>query len=110
VTRARAFLAEARDLFKSFGNDAEERRIRARLRDLPPQPGGKPSQPAPAGLSRRELDVLRLLAQGKTNREIAETLALSEKTVANHVTMIFNKIGVENRAAAAAFAVKEGVA
>lgn len=110
ATRARAFLAEARDLFKSFGNDAEERRIRARLRDLPPQPGGKPSQPAPAGLSRRELDVLRLLAQGKTNREIAETLALSEKTVANHVTMIFNKIGVENRAAAAAFAVKEGVA
>jgi DNA-binding CsgD family transcriptional regulator len=107
--RARASLAEALEIFKSYGNRPQIKHIRARLRDLPRQPGEKPDQPAPAGLSRRELDVLRLLAQGRSNREIAGALALSQKTIANHVTMIFNKIGVENRAAAAAFAAKAGV-
>lgn len=107
--RARSCLAEAIQIVAAYGNEAEEKRLRARLRDLPPQPGAKPSQPAPAGLSRRELDVLRLIAQGRSNREIAKVLALSEKTIANHVTMIFNKIGVENRAGAAAFAVREDV-
>jgi DNA-binding CsgD family transcriptional regulator/tetratricopeptide (TPR) repeat protein len=63
-----------------------------------------------AGLSDRELDVLRLVAQGRTNREIAETLVLSEKTVARHLTNIFTKIGVENRAGAAAFALRRGLA
>jgi DNA-binding CsgD family transcriptional regulator len=107
--RARSCLAEAIQIAEAYGNEAEEKRLRARLRDLPPQPGAKSSQPAPAGLSRRELEVLRLIAQGRSNREIAKALALSEKTVANHVTMIFNKIGVENRAGAAAFAVREDV-
>jgi DNA-binding NarL/FixJ family response regulator len=63
----------------------------------------------PAGLSRRQVEVLQLLAAGKSNREIAVKLALSEKTIANHVTAIFNKIGVNNRAAAAAFAVRQGL-
>jgi DNA-binding CsgD family transcriptional regulator/tetratricopeptide (TPR) repeat protein len=63
-----------------------------------------------AGLSERELEVLRLVAQGKTNREIAEALILSEKTVARHLTNIFNKISVENRAGAAAFALRHGLA
>ena len=109
VMRARVFLAEALEIFKSYGNKPQIKRFRAWLRDLPPQPGERQLHPAPAGLSRRELNVLQLLAQGRSNREIAETLALSEKTIANHVTMIFNKIGVENRAAAAAFAAKAGV-
>ncbi len=107
--RARSCLAEAIQIAGAYGNAAEEKRLRALLRDLPPQPGAKPSQPAPAGLSRRELDVLRLIAQGQSNREIARVLALSEKTIANHVTMIFNKIGVESRAGAAVFAVRERV-
>jgi DNA-binding CsgD family transcriptional regulator len=63
-----------------------------------------------AGLTDRELEVLRLLAQGRTNREIATTLVLSEKTVARHLTNIFNKIGVENRAAAVAFALRLNLA
>ena len=85
----------------------QTKRIRERLRNLPHQPGEKSAQPAPAGLSRREVQVLKLVAAGKSNREIAEQLALSEKTIANHVTTIFNKIGVDNRAAAAAFAVRQ---
>lgn len=63
-----------------------------------------------AWLSDRELGVLRLLAQGRTNREIAETLVLSEKTVARHLTNIFAKVGVGNRAGAAAFAMRHGLA
>jgi DNA-binding CsgD family transcriptional regulator/tetratricopeptide (TPR) repeat protein len=77
-----------------------------------------PQEPAPrrgrsaaiAGLSARELEVLRLVAQGRTNREIAQTLVLSEKTVARHLTHTFTKTGVENRAGAAAFALRHGLA
>lgn len=64
----------------------------------------------PAGLSLRESEVLQLVAQGKSNREIAEDLVISERTVANHVASIFNKTGVENRAAAAAFAIRHQLA
>src|SRR5262249_10087744 len=53
-----------------------------------------------AGLSDRELEVLRLVAQGLTNRDIAGRLVLSEKTVARHLTTIFAKAAVENRAGA----------
>lgn len=64
----------------------------------------------PAGLSAREVEVLRLVAAGQSNRAIAQALALSEKTIANHLTNIMGKIGVENRAAAAAFALRNGLA
>ena len=56
------------------------------------------------GLSRRELEVLRLVASGKTNREIAASLVISEHTVARHVQNIFAKLGLSSRAAATAFA------
>jgi len=58
----------------------------------------------PAGLSSREVEVLRLLATGQTNREIADALFLSERTVHVHVTHIYTKIGADNRAGATAFA------
>ncbi len=56
------------------------------------------------GLSERELEVLRLVAAGKTNREIAAALVLSQHTVARHVQNIFGKLGVSSRTAATAFA------
>jgi DNA-binding CsgD family transcriptional regulator len=56
------------------------------------------------GLSAREVEVLRLVATGKTNRAIAETLGISEKTVARHVSNIFTKLGLTSRAAATAYA------
>ncbi|HSB42892.1 MAG TPA: LuxR C-terminal-related transcriptional regulator, partial [Methylomirabilota bacterium] len=59
---------------------------------------------APGGLTAREVEVLRLVAEGKTNREIAKMLALSDHTVRRHLQNIFNKIGVSSRAAATAFA------
>ena len=56
------------------------------------------------GLSGRELEVLRLVASGKTNREIAASLVVSEHTVARHLQNIFQKLGVSSRTAATAFA------
>ncbi|HEU5328589.1 MAG TPA: LuxR C-terminal-related transcriptional regulator [Thermomicrobiales bacterium] len=64
----------------------------------------------PAGLSFREVEVLRLIAAGHTNQEIADVLYLSPKTVINHVSHILAKTGAENRAAATAFAVRHGLA
>jgi DNA-binding NarL/FixJ family response regulator len=61
-------------------------------------------QQAPGGLSPREVEVLRLVAVGKSNPEIAAQLVLSEKTVARHLSNIFTKLGVGSRTAAAAFA------
>jgi DNA-binding NarL/FixJ family response regulator len=58
----------------------------------------------PGGLTAREVDVLRLVAAGRTNPEIAELLFLSNKTVARHLSNIFTKLGVTSRTAAAAFA------
>jgi DNA-binding NarL/FixJ family response regulator len=56
------------------------------------------------GLSRRELEVLRLVAAGKSNRDIAAALVISEHTVARHVQNVFAKLRVSSRAAATAFA------
>ncbi len=72
----------------------------AELAALRPAGTGK----TPRGLTQRELEVLRLLASGKTNRAIAETLGLSGKTVDRHVENIFAKLCVSSRAAATAFA------
>jgi DNA-binding NarL/FixJ family response regulator len=63
----------------------------------------------PAGLTVREVEVLRLVAGGATNRQIAEQLHLSVGTVNSHLTNILNKIGCENRTAATAFALQHGL-
>ncbi len=75
------------------------------------------AQPAPAargrdaegGLTPREREVLLLVAAGKTNREIADQLVLSERTVINHLSHIFDKLGVDNRTSAAAWAFARGL-
>jgi DNA-binding NarL/FixJ family response regulator len=58
----------------------------------------------PAGLTEREVEVLRLIAAGKSNSEIASELYLSVKTVSRHLSNIFTKIGVTSRSGATAFA------
>jgi DNA-binding CsgD family transcriptional regulator/tetratricopeptide (TPR) repeat protein len=65
---------------------------------------------SPEHLTPREVDVLRLIAAGKTDREIGETLFVSRRTAATHVARIFAKLGVGSRAAAAAWAVRHGLA
>jgi DNA-binding NarL/FixJ family response regulator len=65
--------------------------------------------PRPGGLSRRESEVLTLVAAGKTNRAIATELFISEKTVARHVSNIFAKLSLSSRAEATGFAYKHGL-
>jgi DNA-binding CsgD family transcriptional regulator len=72
----------------------------ARAQALSGKADAKPAD----GLTARELEVLRLVATGKTNRSIAADLFLSEKTVARHVSNIFTKLGLSSRAAATAYA------
>ena len=61
----------------------------------------------PAGLTLREVEVVSLMAQGKTTNEIAEELVISPHTVARHPTNLYTKINARNRAEATAFALKE---
>lgn len=73
-------------------------------------PAVKTVSPAtPFGLTPRELDVLRLVVEGRPDREIAEELFLSPRTVGGHVTNILNKLGVNSRSAATALAVRQGI-
>ncbi|MBZ0301213.1 MAG: response regulator transcription factor, partial [Anaerolineae bacterium] len=60
-------------------------------------------------LTDREVDVLRLLAEGKSNAEIAAVLVLSDKTIRNHVTVILDKLEVSNRVEAATYAARHGI-
>ncbi|HEY2877302.1 helix-turn-helix transcriptional regulator [Nocardioides sp.] len=62
------------------------------------------ADPPAGGLTGREVEVLRLVAAGSTNREIAQVLVLSEKTVARHLSNIYTKLGIGSRAAATAYA------
>ena len=63
----------------------------------------------PAGLTAREVEVLKLVARGLSNKEIAERLVISPKTVANHVEHIYSKIDASTRAAASFFAMQHGL-
>ena len=76
-----------------------ERRRRARDR----------GRATPGGLTPRQVEILRLVAAGRTDREIAAQLRLSERTVSNHLTHIFDRTGAGNRAAAVAFAARHGL-
>jgi len=91
--------AAARDVLEELGAAPDLERL-ARLAG-PPRPGG---------LSRRESEVLVLVAAGKTNRAIAAELFISEKTVARHVSNIFTRLGLSSRAAATAYAYRHGLA
>ncbi len=62
-----------------------------------------------AELTKREIDVLKLVAEGKFNKEIAEKLGISERTVKNHVSNMFKKIGVADRTQAAVFAIRNNL-
>ncbi len=89
-----AELSVARTVLAELGARPDERGVAALLT----------SRPAPGGLSPREAEVLRLVAAGKTNPQIAAELCVSEKTVARHLSNIFTKLDVGSRTAAAAFA------
>lgn len=109
--RTRHLIASAcRALGDRDGADLEEAGIHAILERLGAASSGRAAGEndedgaLPDGLTPREVEVLRVLAEGKTNRVIAEELFISEKTVASHVSHIFTKLGVTSRAGATAYA------
>ena len=69
-------------------------------------PPTKSSTTYPDGLTAREVEVLRLVAQGLTNEQVAEQLVISPRTVNTHLTSIFGKIGVSSRSAATRYAME----
>ena len=71
------------------------------------QPGTRRRLRWPRDLSDREVEVLRLIAHGHTNRQMADELQVSPKTIGRHVENVYAKIGVSSRAAAAVFAMQE---
>src|SRR5215203_1735791 len=89
-------LDAARAAFDAVGAEPDVRRVDSL--------SGRAEKTGDSGLSARELEVLRLLASGRTNRAIAAELVVSEHTVARHVQNIFRKLGVSSRTAATAFA------
>ncbi len=70
---------------------------------------GRADAPAHSGLTPRQLEVLRQVATGRTNRQISEQLYVSEHTVRRHLQNIFTRIGVTSRAAATAYAYEHGL-
>jgi DNA-binding NarL/FixJ family response regulator len=98
---ARAELRAALATFERLGA-VPDSRATARLLDGP--------EALPSGLTARECEVLRLVAAGKTNRDIAVELVISEHTVARHLQNMFAKIGVSSRAGATAYAYEHGLA
>jgi DNA-binding CsgD family transcriptional regulator/tetratricopeptide (TPR) repeat protein len=104
---ARALLAQAQADAQRMGM----RTLQARVVEAQSRLGAaSPATLYPAGLSAREAQVLRLVASGRGNREIAEQLFVSPNTVANHVRSILAKTGAVNRTEAAAFAIRNGLA
>src|SRR5258708_5434808 len=74
-------------------------------------PGATPTVPTrhssyPAGLTAREMEVLRLVAQGLSDTQVAEQLVISPRTVNWHLTSIYSKLGVSSRAAATRYAIE----
>jgi DNA-binding NarL/FixJ family response regulator len=72
-------------------------------------PTPRPRPERPGGLSRREVEVLRLVADGKSAAEIATELFISTRTAEHHIAHIYTKTGVSNRAGATRWAVQHGV-
>ena len=93
-------LSAAEAVFAQLGAEPGLQRV-SRLR-------GRRSQPA--GMTDREVEVLRLVATGCTNRDVASMLFISDRTVHRHLSNIFMKIGVSSRSAATAYAFEHGIA
>jgi DNA-binding NarL/FixJ family response regulator len=107
MEKAVLLLDEALVTSRALGMCALEERLVLRQASLQ-TPLRQPHQ-YPCGLSQREVEVLRLIVLGKSNREIAETLYISINTVANHVRNILTKTTTANRTEAATFAIHQGL-
>jgi DNA-binding CsgD family transcriptional regulator len=99
--RGSQLLSEARSIATELGMRPLLNKVMQLHENVEVAPQGFPKYPA--DLTERQVQVLRILATGKTNREIAEELVLSERTVEHHLASIYTKIGARNRAEATVF-------
>jgi len=106
--RAAALLDEADALAQALGLVAAGRRV-AELRLREPAPATTGHASLPDGLTNREVDVLRLIAIGRSNADIALVLGIGQSTVATHIHKILTKTGCDNRTEAAAYAARHGL-
>ena len=110
ITYATSLLKEALVIFEELNMADAAGRVRHQLDSNPSHLDNSTPQSFPADLTKSEVKVLQLVVQGKRNRQIAQKLEISEKTVANHLSHIFSKTASENRAAATAFAIRHDLA
>ncbi len=103
-----ALLVEALSIATELGMPPLMERVVALQERADAKPVSAPAYPD--GLSAREVEVLRLIAAGKSNREVAEELFISPNTAGHHVSNILNKIGAANRTEAASYANRQGLA
>jgi DNA-binding CsgD family transcriptional regulator len=106
--RATSLLAESLAISQDLGMQPLMARVTALQELAQSRPARAPAYPD--GLSHREVEVLRLIAAGKTDREIAGALVISVRTVGNHVSSILNKTRAINRTEAASYATRQGLA
>ncbi len=106
--RADTLLSKARDLTRSLGMRPLLARVENSLRRI--RGSCRVRALYPAGLTEREVEVLRLVTRGYTNREIGDRLFISPRTVARHMQNLFEKTGMANRAEATTFFIREGLA
>ena len=91
---------------QALGVQGQETRSQAAQARQPPIPRTKSSPAHPDGLTVREVEVLRLVARGLTDGQVAEKLVISPRTVNTHLTSIYGKIGVSSRSTAARYAIE----
>ena len=84
--------------------DADTATAESIYRQLRVEPVRKPVTPSPGGLTKREVDILTRIAGGASNKQVAEQVFLSEKTVRRHLANIYSKLGVSSRTAAVSWA------
>ena len=99
----------AEDLLSQARAGKMDREIVGALLAAAGQPSEPTLRPLPAGLSEREAEVLSLAVRGLSNRQIAEALVVSPKTVGHHLENIYSKIGVSTRVGATLFALQHGL-
>ena len=104
---AQSLLEESLAISTELGMRPLMERVQERLAGKQAQPAPVPAYPG--GLTEREVEVLRLIAAGKTNLEIAEELVIAEGTARRHVANIYEKIGAGNRAEATRYAIREAI-
>jgi DNA-binding CsgD family transcriptional regulator len=107
IPNARLLLSKGSWIVPYFGDDSQD--IAAAIRDFiatPSPAGASAPDVSPSVLTRRETEVLTLIAAGRTSSEISAELSLSVRTVGRHITNIYGKIGARTRADATSYAIR----